>query len=53
MKVIDISRELLSAPVYPGDRAPVVTHVFDTLLSIEFSVGVKKRMANYAKLEKL
>ena len=32
MKIIDISRELLSAPVYPGDRAPVVTHVSDTLL---------------------
>ena len=29
MKIIDISRELLSAPVYPGDCAPVVTHVTD------------------------
>ena len=32
MKLIDISRELLSAPVYPGDRAPAVTHVTDTSL---------------------
>ena len=32
MKLIDISRELLSAPVYPGDCAPSVTHVSDTLL---------------------
>lgn len=32
MKIIDISRELLSAPVYPGDRAPAVTHVTDTSL---------------------
>lgn len=29
MKIIDISRELLSAPVYPGDRAPVVTRTSD------------------------
>lgn len=29
MKLIDISRELLSAPVYPGDCAPVVTRVTD------------------------
>lgn len=29
MKLIDISRELTSAPVYPGDCAPVVTHVTD------------------------
>ena len=32
MKIIDISRELLSAPVYPGDRVPSVTHVTDTSL---------------------
>ncbi len=29
MKILDISRELLSAPVYPGDRAPTVTRVTD------------------------
>ena len=29
MKLLDISRELLSAPVYPGDRAPAVTRVTD------------------------
>lgn len=29
MKIIDISRELTSAPVYPGDRAPTVTRVSD------------------------
>ncbi len=29
MKILDISRELLSAPVYPGDCAPSVKHVTD------------------------
>jgi len=32
MKLIDISRELLSAPVYPGDCAPSVTRVTDVNL---------------------
>ena len=38
--IIDITRELLSAPVYPGDPVPELKRVSDTFSGDPFTLGV-------------
>jgi len=38
--IIDISRELLSAPVYPGDPVPELKRVSDTASGDPFTLGI-------------